>query len=59
MHLVIRSPGPQVMDTHFGSKLVSQFLLGAVARCMLSSPQAGTISDGPEQASTVPCDSCN
>jgi len=47
------------MDTHFGSKLVSQFLLGAVARRMLSSPQAGAISDGPEQASTVPCDSCN
>jgi len=43
--------------SYFGSKLVSQFLLGAVARCMLFSPQAGTISDGPEQASTVPCDS--
>lgn len=43
--------------SYFGSELVGQFLLGAVAGRMLSSPQAGAVGDGPEQASTVPCDS--
>ena len=51
-----RSP---VMDTHFRSKLVSQFLLGAVAGWLLSSPQACAVSNGPKQASAVPCDSWN
>lgn len=48
-----------MVDTHFSSKLVSQFLLGAVAGWVLSSPQAGAVSNGPEQASAVPCDSWN
>jgi len=45
--------------SHFRSKLVSQFLLGAVAGWLLSSPQACAVSNGPKQASAVPCDSWN